>query len=211
VPGTRSRFTVESPGVKAARIVSLAPGLLLLATLLAGGCQRSIGDQCQTSIDCDPNGARQCDLSQPGGYCTIQGCSETSCPSDSACIRYFPAQYLTTICNPTCEDRCHPDCSAADGGADDGGAPDGRCPIVCEDPNAGCNASNMDQCTADELCLTAGRCARRELEQRACAKTCGSNGDCRGGYECRPAGTQGSMLLAQNPGATASFCAPMAP
>jgi hypothetical protein len=46
---------------------------------------------------------------------------------------------------------------------------------------------------------------------RNCAKTCSSNDDCRGGYECRGAGTPGSMLLSATPGATAAFCAPATP
>ena len=41
---------------------------LLWLALCAVGCGHDIGDECQTSIDCDPNGTRSCDLSQPGGY-----------------------------------------------------------------------------------------------------------------------------------------------
>ena len=77
----------------------------LTSALALASCGKKIGDSCQTPADCDPNGARICDLSQPGGYCTIQGCDETTCPSEAACIRYFPVQFLTKPCNPYCEDR----------------------------------------------------------------------------------------------------------
>ena len=52
----------------------------------------------------------------------------------------------------------------------------------------------LDECTADEICLERV-CAPRSTERRFCAKGCGSNDDCRGGYECRLAGTRGSLAL----------------
>jgi hypothetical protein len=79
--------------------------LALTSALALASCGKKIGDACQTTTDCDPNGARICDLAQPGGYCTILGCDDTTCPSEAACIRYFPVQFLTTPCNPYCEDR----------------------------------------------------------------------------------------------------------
>ena len=42
-----------------------------------------------------------------------------------------------------------------------------------------------DQCTLDELCSLEGHCVPRSSEVRYCMATCGSNGDCRDGYECR--------------------------
>jgi hypothetical protein len=148
--------------------------------MTAAACGHDVGDECQSSADCDPNGTRACDLSQPGGYCTIVGCNETSCPSDSACIRYFPEMFLdmSMPCDPACEDF---DC------------PDGR----------------QDVCAADELCLDSGLCAKRTSEQRQCAKTCGGNDDCRGGYQCRKSGTGGSMLLSNTPAAMTGFCSPL--
>jgi hypothetical protein len=162
----------------------------LLAALASPACHRDIGDDCQTSVDCDPNGTRACDLSQPGGYCTILGCDEKSCPSGSVCIRSFPVQFLSTPCNPVCEDL--PDCQP------------GSCPAACP-------TGPTNDCAASELCLDVGVCAQRSFEQRACVKTCNDNGDCRGGYECRLAGTHGSMLLSVHPGDTAHFCAPRGP
>ena len=102
VPGALRLFTVERLAVKSGTIVSstLALAVAAFALLSASGCTREIGDECQTSVDCDPSGRRACDLSQPGGYCTIVGCSETSCPESSACIRYFPEAYLTVTLQP---------------------------------------------------------------------------------------------------------------
>jgi len=147
--------------------------LLTLATvgMVASGCARKIGDECTTAADCNPNGTRSCDSSQPGGYCTIQGCDQTSCPDESACIRYFPAQYLTQPCNPS-------------------------------PPASGCGA--------DEFCLPEGLCAPLSQELRYCAKTCSSADDCRGGYECRLAGTRGSVAFTFDLNPNVHFCAPVA-
>lgn len=40
-------------------------------------------------------------------------------------------------------------------------------------------------CSLDELCSIKGICVPRSAEVRFCMRTCGSDGDCRGGYECR--------------------------
>jgi hypothetical protein len=154
--------------------------LLALVALFATACSHQVGDDCKTSVDCDPNGTRSCDLSQPGGYCTIAGCDGKSCPNEAVCIRYFPEMYLSKPCVPACEDLA-------------------------------CAAGLTDDCAVDELCLDIGLCAKRSYEQRACARACGGNNDCRAGYECRLAGTRGSMVLSNDPNATARFCAPVAP
>src|SRR5262245_58444315 len=163
-----------------ARLSFAAQLLLVLAVAAASGagCRREIGDECTTAADCNPNGSRSCDSSQPGGYCTIQGCDERSCPEEAACIRYFPAQFLTRACEP-------------------GATPD-RCPLepeIC--------------CAADEICLNTGMCAPLSTELRYCVKTCSSVDDCRGGYECRLAGTRGSMALTSSVDAIVHFCAPV--
>jgi len=163
---------------------------VLLPVVVAGACSHEIGDQCTTSVDCDPNGTRSCDLSQPNGYCTIAGCDQGSCPSSSACIRTFPTEFLET---PPKGKDCDPACGGTD----------------CPNP-----------CLSDEVCVVKQDalsedprhvCAKQTYEQRACAKTCSSNADCRGGYDCRKAGLLGSMLLTTDPMATTSFCAPHVP
>jgi hypothetical protein len=161
--------------------------VLAVAVAAGAGCKRQIGDDCATAADCNPNGTRSCDQSQPGGYCTIQGCDETSCPEEAVCIRYFPAQYLTRPCNP------HPDAGTSDD-------PDAG---TSDDPDAG-----TSRCPAEDICLEAGLCAPLSTELRYCVKTCSSNDDCRGGYECRLAGTRGSMALVSNPDTVVHFCAP---
>jgi hypothetical protein len=193
-------------------------GLLIAAVLAAAvsgaACKRQIGDDCKTATDCDPNGTKACDLSQPGGYCTVMGCDETTCPSEATCIRYFPTAFLTTPCNPSCEDVTNPDpdagCdSVADGGGvgADGGAADGGGAAA----GGGAPAGPRNDCTADEICLVSGVCAPRSTERRYCAKTCGSDGDCRDGYECRLAGREGSMALSSGVDVSISFCAPRPP
>lgn len=159
--------------------------LLVVAATAGAGCRREIGDECTTAADCNPNGSRQCDATQPGGYCTIQGCDEGSCPEEAACIRYFPAQFLTVPCIPN--PQPDPDAGVPDPGGGDTG------------------------CAADEVCLKEGLCARQSTELRYCAKTCSSGEDCRAGYECRRAGTRGSLALTRNPDAVVHFCAAMTP
>ncbi|HTA18486.1 MAG TPA: hypothetical protein VK989_04300 [Polyangia bacterium] len=177
--------------------------LLALVALLAVACSHQIGDSCQTSVDCDPSGTRACDLSQPGGYCTIQGCDETTCPSEATCVRYYPVDLVKmatnppyVTCNPACEDLdCTPDGGA---GAQDAGT-GGAAPAT----------GRQNKCTADQICLDVyDVCVERSYEQRECAKVCSSNSDCRSGYECRETGLDGSLPLSKNPLATTKFCAP---
>jgi hypothetical protein len=176
--------------VSTTRSLHFIVALAASSAFLAGACGHDIGDSCKTAADCDPNGTRTCDLSQPGGYCTMAGCDEKSCPSNSVCIRYFPENLLVE-------------------------AP--RCQVLCEDVGVvgtaatGCPQGRTDTCAADELCLDSGVCAKRSYETHACAHTCGDDGDCRGGYECRPASSTGMMLLGQTASADANVCAPKVP
>ena len=55
------------------------------------GCAPKIGDACVLSTDCALDGTRQCDTSQPNGYCTIFDCSPNSCPDYAACVLFEPA------------------------------------------------------------------------------------------------------------------------
>jgi hypothetical protein len=160
------------------RTLALACSLALLLL----GCGKEIGDSCQTNIDCDQNSTRDCDLSQPGGYCTVYGCDEKSCPGGSVCVRFFSYLFSTTTCQ-----------------------------------------SDAD-CAAEALCLPdspAPLCVPR-LSEQYCVKTCGSNGDCRGGYQCQTAGqiglpadgpTRGSLALVNTdaPSKPIRFCAPQYP
>ncbi len=94
--------------------------LLLLALLmaLAVGCKPKIGDDCQLSPDCSAAGDRLCDITAPGGYCTVYNCEPGSCPEDeSLCVEFgaerspvstcsdaqSPSPYARTFCMATCE------------------------------------------------------------------------------------------------------------
>jgi hypothetical protein len=183
-------FRLQTCPVRASSsILSL---LAIVLAVSAGACSREIGDDCSTAADCDPKGTRVCDLSQPGGYCTVVNCDENSCPDGSACIRFFPVPYLSKGCNPVCEDL--PCLTEPDD-------VDGHCPPEC--PQGPTN-----DCTSEEICLDGGICAARTTERRYCEKTCGDNGDCRDHYECRLAGTKGSMALTENLSRVVRFCAP---
>jgi len=62
--------------------------VLGLFALLAVACQPKIGDSCTTSTDCSATGDRLCDITEPGGYCTVFNCEPGSCPSESACVNF---------------------------------------------------------------------------------------------------------------------------
>jgi hypothetical protein len=108
------------------RLFPFALGLL--------GCSPEIGDECNTSIDCSPANDRICDVTQPGGYCTIYNCEDTTedeadaaqgaCPEEAACVVFG------TKGSATCE-------------AADGNAPYQRtfCMFRCE---------NITDCRTDE-------------------------------------------------------------
>jgi hypothetical protein len=176
------------------RSVRKARALLILFALSAAACGKEIGDECKTNVDCAQDGTRDCDLSQPGGYCTVNGCDEKSCPSGSTCIRVFP--YEESGASP---------CTWP---------PPDRCSLPSD--------SSAQLCAADQICIPEGFCVPRTSERRFCAKSCSGNGDCRGGYVCREAGiecktassnTYGSLALAENPASVpvARFCAPATP
>ncbi len=76
----------------------------LLAIIALTGCNDHIGDGCGSSVDCSVTGERQCDLSQPGGYCTIFSCDADTCP-EGACVewRFIPSRTADTWCMKTCD------------------------------------------------------------------------------------------------------------
>ncbi|MCU0661195.1 MAG: hypothetical protein MUC50_02595 [Myxococcota bacterium] len=56
--------------------------LIIGALAALPACQDKIGDSCSFDADCSPNMDRNCDRSQPGGYCLIIGCEAGQCPRD---------------------------------------------------------------------------------------------------------------------------------
>jgi hypothetical protein len=103
---------------------------LLLALLLTLGCSPEIGDECSTSTDCSQSGDRLCDVTQPGGYCTIFNCEPGDCPDEASCVIFGVAPstlpgcedpfgvtpYQRTFCLKTCEsqDDCRSGYECAD-------------------------------------------------------------------------------------------------
>jgi hypothetical protein len=75
--------------------------LVLIAT---AACGDEIGDECSLSTDCSTQGDRICDVSSPGGYCTIAGCDWDTCPENSVCVRFFSVGDSNRVCDPRAED-----------------------------------------------------------------------------------------------------------
>jgi hypothetical protein len=95
-----------------------AATLSVLAMLLSVsvGCGRGIGDACETSLRCSAGGTRLCDMTQPGGYCTLAACQPGNCPDDSVCVTFWQNtndqtassdrnRLSTNYCMRKCEDR----------------------------------------------------------------------------------------------------------
>jgi hypothetical protein len=106
---------------------ALPQQLLLLATVLALaiGCKPKIGDDCQLSTDCSAQADRLCDITAPGGYCTVFNCEPGNCPEDESLCVQFGSQrspieqcrdeqstspYARAFCMATCEENS--DCRA---------------------------------------------------------------------------------------------------
>lgn len=77
--------------------ISSRRGVAVLSVLL-GGCAPAIGDSCDTSADCSQGGERLCDITQPGGYCTVFNCEPGSCPDDSVCIAFAVEESTVPEC-----------------------------------------------------------------------------------------------------------------
>lgn len=95
-------------------------------TIALAGCGNEIGDSCSLSIDCSSQGDRFCDISSPGGYCTVIGCDYNNCPDDSVCIRFFSLAQTNITCTWTTEDNGEED-STNDCTADELCALSGNC------------------------------------------------------------------------------------
>ncbi len=167
--------------------------VIVLASVLVSqaACEDKIGDACDFNVDCSTKGDRLCDLSSPGGYCTIENCNAGSCPDEAVCIAFYPVAFLNHPCDPDLEDTL--DCAV----------PDPSDP----DPTNWCN-----QCTPDELCIQSGFCASKSNTRRWCMRKCSKASDCRDSYECRTTGIEGAEKVLPVdevvPDQTARFCAP---
>ncbi|HEY0464734.1 MAG TPA: hypothetical protein VGC79_11015 [Polyangiaceae bacterium] len=81
------------------RWVALA--ICLTAAALALGCTPKIGDDCTVSTNCSTTGVRLCDVTQPGGYCTIFNCEPGSCPDDAKCVNFGTELSPVPGCQPS--------------------------------------------------------------------------------------------------------------
>jgi hypothetical protein len=87
---------------------------LVLGSLVGGfGCKPKIGEDCATSVDCSISGDRLCDVTLPGGYCTVFNCEPNQCPDEAACVAFregtcstasVSTRFRRTFCMRTCED-----------------------------------------------------------------------------------------------------------
>ena len=80
------------------------------------GCGRGIGDACESSLRCSAGGTRLCDMTQPGGYCTLAACQPGNCPDDAVCVTFWQNtteetassdrnRLSTNYCMRKCDDR----------------------------------------------------------------------------------------------------------
>lgn len=159
--------------------------VFLVFVALSAACGKDIGDECTTNVDCGQTTSRDCDLSQPGGYCTMIGCDERSCPEEAVCVRVFPYEYKTSdnVCgadtNCVSDQICVPD------------APAGYCaPRLSERRFCVKKCGSNDDCRSGYICHEAG------VEGN------------------QPTGnTYGSLALVSNPNQSTvvKFCAPTPP
>jgi len=73
----------------------------LAAAAFALGCTPKIGDDCTVSTNCSTAGDRLCDITQPGGYCTVFNCEPGSCPADSVCVNFGTSLSPVAGCAPS--------------------------------------------------------------------------------------------------------------
>lgn len=130
------------PAPRAPVFSALFAALFTLALgLAATGCAPDIGDSCETSVNCDVNGTRICDLAQPGGYCTVEYCESNTCPAGSVCVEFEPnpARLARTWCMASCETDS--DCRNDEGygcrAATELGTPDAPIARVVDEGQAG--------------------------------------------------------------------------
>ncbi len=123
-----SAFSSGSPYLLASASLRWLSLPFVAALALATACTPKIGDECTVSTNCSAAGDRLCDITQPGGYCTIFNCEPGTCPEDSVCI------------------------------------------------NFGTSLSTVDRCTPSQ--------GNSPYQRSFCMASCGSDGDCRGGYKC---------------------------
>jgi hypothetical protein len=134
--GARSSADLASAALRFVWFVAV------LVSALAVGCAPRIGDGCYTQTNCSINGDRVCDVTQPGGYCTVFDCSPDTCPDDAVCVRFEPdtPRLSRNVCMRRCSSSgdCRQDKGYSCVGNTNGtifgdagpSAPDGGMPVV---------------------------------------------------------------------------------
>jgi hypothetical protein len=144
-----------SPG----HVAHTAPVLRLVSVLVFLGlvvpaCGKEIGDSCSTNLDCGNDAWRDCDVSQPGGYCTINGCDEKLCPDEAVCIRIFPYDWPGAACAQDTD--CH---------SSELCLPDGFCvPRTSERRYCERKCGDNGDCRSGYVCREAGMEGRQPTE-----------------------------------------------
>jgi hypothetical protein len=118
------------------------------------------------------------------------------------CALVLAFAILAAACGSKIGDSCAvgSDCSQEGGRICDRSQPDGYCTVANCDVGTCPEESECVQffasvrdttcataadCSLDQVCTVGGYCADRATESRFCMLRCGSQGDCRDGYECR--------------------------
>ena len=131
---------------KRALALALAAAALVFLPMVMG-CTPDLGDECTLDLDCSQQGDRLCDITQPGGYCTVFGCEPDKCPEDEGlCVAFNPqldpacgplddgrwARFERTFCMDACDD-------------------DGTGMVECGDNMSGCTQCGLAGQCSDEL------------------------------------------------------------
>lgn len=120
-------------------------------------CDEEIGDSCSVNSDCSTSGDRICDTASPGGYCTIEGCTASSCPSGSRCIAFFPVESLIYTCQPETEDLLGSETATDDCTQDEICLQNGFCaPKIYEKRYCMKKCSGNGDCRSNYECRTSG-------------------------------------------------------
>jgi hypothetical protein len=61
---------------------------IVVLSFAIAACGNEIGEECSGDVDCSPNMDRNCDTSQPGGYCLIVDCGADECPGEAVCVEF---------------------------------------------------------------------------------------------------------------------------
>src|SRR5262245_11873124 len=73
--------------------------LLVAVSPVLTGCPPQLGDDCQTSADCSAQENRLCDITQPGGYCTVFNCEPGACSDEGVCVAFTTSLSVVPGCN----------------------------------------------------------------------------------------------------------------